>query len=64
MKTSMAEQLAEVSKNADEYMATAGQHGRVQTEKSKGMDQILKLMEIDAQIQLANKLNQLADSDK
>ena len=60
----MVNKLTDVAKSADQYIAEQGQHGRVQSEKSKVMDHILKLMEIDAQIRLANQLEQFASTFK
>jgi len=60
MQNNMVNKLTDVAKIADLYIAEQGQHGRVQSEKTKVMDHILKLMEIDAQIRLANQLEQFA----
>ena len=64
MRGDMVKKLAEVSRTADEYIREEGQFGRIQTEKSKVMDQILKLMEIDAQVQLANRLRHMEKNQR
>lgn len=60
MQTNMVNKLTDVARTADQYIAEQGQYGRIQSDKSKVMDHILKLMEIDAQIRLAKQFEHLA----